>query len=76
MPDESDDDIPYGERLRRKGIQVQSRGRTWATKDEVREGVRGDGTKFKTVRDQNGHDVTDRTGPDGRERRDVRINLR
>lgn len=49
---------------------------TWATRDQVVEGRREDGTRFKRVRDQNGHDITDRTGPDGRERRDVRINLR
>lgn len=74
MPEQPEEGLSYAEKLRRKGVRAL--GRTWRTQDQVREGVRKDGTRFKTVRDQNGNDVTDRTGPDGRERRDVRINLR
>lgn len=50
--------------------------RTWATKDQVREGRTGDGERFQRVTDQLGHQVTRRTDTRGRERQDVRINLR
>jgi hypothetical protein len=77
------DEETFGQYMRggrplRKGRTVEHirGGRTWATRDQVEEGIRPDGTRYKTVTDQLGHQVTDRTGPDGRERRDVRINLR
>ncbi|MEV8637800.1 hypothetical protein AB0395_39750 [Streptosporangium sp. NPDC051023] len=50
-------------------------GRTWVTRDQVSEGRTEDGGRFKTVRDQRGHDVTQETTPVGRERQHVRINL-
>lgn len=83
MPWDPDSGVSFGEWMR--GGQPLGEGRTadvvvgertWVTRDQPVEGRTEDGSRFKTVRDQNGHDVTDRTGPDGRERRDVRINLR
>ena len=76
MPYDPEVDGPYADWLKGKGVQARPQGFSNATRDQVVEGRRDDGTRFKTVRDQLGHDVTDRTGPDGRERRDVRINLR
>ena len=66
-----DDGLSYGERLRAKGIQHIRGGRTHATRDVVLE----DTPTRKTVRDQAGHDVTERTDERGRYHRDVRINL-
>lgn len=64
-------DGPYGAWLRAKGIQIIPRGRTHATKDQVREGRTEDGVRWKRVRDQLGHEVTQyATG-----RQDVRINF-
>ena len=76
MPYDPEVDGPYADWLKGKGVQARPQGFSNATRDQVVEGRRDDGTRFKTVRDQLGNDVTDRTGPDGRERRDVRINLR
>ncbi|MFI6299540.1 hypothetical protein ACIBEJ_48655 [Nonomuraea sp. NPDC050790] len=50
--------------------------RTFLTRDEVVEGRREDGSRFKTTRDQAGNDVTQETTAGGRERQHVRINLR
>lgn len=49
---------------------------TWATKDQVAEGRTDDGGRYKQVTDQLGHRVTERTDAQGRQRRDVTINLR
>lgn len=49
---------------------------TWATRDQVVEGSTPDGGRFKTVIDQAGHETTQETTPDGREKQHVRINLR
>lgn len=62
----------YGNYLRGKNLQVRAGGWTWATCDQVVE----DSPTRKTVRDQAGHDVTERTDERGRQHRDVRINLR
>lgn len=73
MPEnEPPEDISYGERLRRKGIQVRPSGWTWQTRDQVLE----DSPARKTVRDQAGNDVTERTDEKGGYHRDVAINLR
>lgn len=64
--------ITYGEWLRRKGIQVRPSGWTWQTRDQVLE----DTPARRTVRDQCGHDVTERTDERGGYHRDVQINLR
>ncbi|MER7213220.1 hypothetical protein ABT340_39670 [Streptosporangium sp. NPDC000239] len=62
--------MTYAQWLQSKG--VGSMRRTYATKPQVLV----DTAVQRTVRDENGHDVTDRTSPDGREHRDVTINLR
>lgn len=62
----------FGEYMRDKAIQVRPSGWTWATRDQVVE----DSPTRKTVRDQAGHDVTERTDGQGREHKDVNINLR
>ncbi len=49
---------------------------TWQTRDQVTEGVTEAGERFKRTTDQLGHQVTERTDARGRQRRDVRINLR
>ena len=83
MPWDPDSGISFGEYMRGgqplgegRTADVVTGDRTWATRDQVAEGRRDDGTHYKTVTDQLGNQVTDRTGPDGRERRDVRIQLR
>jgi hypothetical protein len=50
--------------------------RTWATKDQVREGRTEDGSRYKTTTDQLGNRVTERTDGRGRQRKDVNIILR
>jgi hypothetical protein len=75
MPEDSAADISYGEKLRRKGIQVRTSGWSWRTRDQVAEGRTDEGGRFKTVRDQAGHEVTEETTPTGRQRRHVHINL-
>lgn len=50
--------------------------RTWATRDQVTEGRRDDGTRFRRTRDQLGNVVTVETTPRGRERKHVHIILR
>lgn len=62
----------YGNYLRLKGIQVRAAGWSWNTRDQVVE----DSPTRKTVRDQAGNDVTERTDEQGRQHKDVRINLR
>ncbi|MER6575834.1 hypothetical protein [Nonomuraea sp. NPDC001023] len=73
MPEgDPSEDITYAEKLRRKGIQVRPSGWTWNTRDQVLE----DSPTRKTVRDQAGNDVTERTDDKGGYHRDVQINLR
>ena len=50
-------------------------GRTWQTRDLVREGRTADGTRFKETVDQLGHQTVVETTSDGVERKSVRINL-
>ncbi|MFC4006648.1 hypothetical protein ACFOY2_05410 [Nonomuraea purpurea] len=76
MPEDSEDGLTYGERLRRKAIQVRAGGWSWNTRDQVTEWRTADGGHFKKVTDQAGHETTQETTPDGRERQHVRINLR
>ncbi|GGK61174.1 hypothetical protein Sme01_02800 [Sphaerisporangium melleum] len=68
-----DRDGPYGDWLKAKGVRQMNR--THATQDQVTEGRTENGGRYKAVRDQLGHVVTQRTEPDGRERQDVTINL-
>lgn len=75
MPDSSDDDIPYAERLRRKGVQTRPSGWSNATRDEVVEGRTEEGGTFKATRDTAGNVVTEETTPEGRQRKHVAINL-
>ncbi|MEV6159423.1 hypothetical protein AB0L53_54735 [Nonomuraea sp. NPDC052129] len=49
---------------------------TWATRDQVTEWRSEDGSRFKRVTDQAGHETTQETTLDGREKQHVRINLR
>jgi hypothetical protein len=70
-----EDDIPYGEKLRRKGVQIRPGG--WkVTRDRVKEWTGEDGARFKATTDQAGHVTTQETTPDGHEKQHVRINLR
>ncbi|MGA4989862.1 hypothetical protein [Nonomuraea bangladeshensis] len=62
----------YRQYLLGKGVQVRPSGWTSATRDQVLE----DTPTRKTVRDQAGNDVTERTDEQGREHRDVQIYLR
>ena len=75
MPETPDDDIPYAEKLRRKGVQTRPSGWTNATRDEVAEGSTPDGGRFKATRDTFGHIVTEETTPSGHQRKHVTINL-
>lgn len=65
----------YRDWLLGKGIQTRPQGWTHATHDQIRTGRTDDGGRYKAVRDQLGHVVTQETTPDGRERQHVRINL-
>ncbi|MER7361947.1 hypothetical protein [Nonomuraea wenchangensis] len=49
--------------------------RTHLTRDEVVEGRTPEGGRFKAVRDQAGHIVTEETTPSGRQRKHVTIHL-
>ncbi|MEU4225800.1 hypothetical protein AB0F17_16020 [Nonomuraea sp. NPDC026600] len=62
----------YGRKLRAKNLQVRTGGWTWNTRDQVL----ADTPDRKTVRDQAGNDVTERTDENGGYHRDVTINLR
>lgn len=62
---------PLGERT----ADVVLGERTWATEDQVREGRREDGTRFKRTTDQLGNQVIQETAG-GAERQHVRINMR
>ncbi|HEY9369314.1 hypothetical protein [Streptomyces sp.] len=62
----------FGAYMRSKNVQVRPVGWTWATRDQVL----ADTSARRTVRDQCGNDVTERTDEQGREHRDVNINLR
>lgn len=66
-------DMTYAEWLRWKSVGAMPR--THATKDQVSEGHTDQGGKFKQVRDQLGHVVTERTEPGGSVHQDVTINL-
>lgn len=68
-----DGSMTYAEWLAWKGVSRMPR--THATRDQVAEGETPSGGRYKQVRDQLGHVVTDRTEADGSEHRDVRINL-
>ncbi|MEU7741974.1 hypothetical protein [Nonomuraea sp. NPDC049158] len=73
MPaDDPPEDISYGEKLRRKNLQVRTGGWSWRTRDQVL----ADSSTSRTVRDQAGNDVTERTDEHGGYHRDVTINLR
>lgn len=72
MPWDPESGLTFGEYMRDKGIQVRPSGWTWATRDQVVE----DSRTRKTVRDQAGHEVTERTDERGRDHRDVHIYLR
>lgn len=48
---------------------------TWVTRDQVVEGRTEEGSRFKQVTDQLGHQVTEETTASGRQRKHVRINL-
>lgn len=76
MPETPDEDISYGEWLRRKGVQTRTSGWSWHTHDQVAEWRAEDGARFKKTVDQAGHETTQETTPDGRERQHVRVNLR
>lgn len=65
--------LPLGEG---RTADVVTGERTWATEDQVREGRTDDGGRYKTTRDQLGHQVTERTDARGCQRQDVQINLR
>lgn len=65
-----DGSMDYAEYQQWKGVGHMPR--THATKDQVLV----DTPTRRTVRDGNGHDVTERTTPDGKQHRDVTINLR
>ena len=67
------DGAPLGEG---RTADVVTGERTWATRDQVKEGRTRDGGRFKRVTDQNGNLVTERTDARGRQRKDVHINLR
>lgn len=62
----------YGDWLKAKRLQVRPSGWTWNTRDQVLE----DSPTRRTVRDQAGNDVTERTDDRGGYHRDVTINLR
>ncbi|MFC6080911.1 hypothetical protein [Sphaerisporangium aureirubrum] len=64
--------ITFGEKCRRKNLQIRPEGWTWATRDQHTYGERGDGVKVKRTRDQCGNDVTEHAD----DRVDVMINLR
>ncbi|MEU6725462.1 hypothetical protein ABZ917_17280 [Nonomuraea wenchangensis] len=72
MPWNPDSGESFGEYMRSKGVQVRPSGWTWTTRDQVIE----DSPTRRTVRDQAGHEVTERTDEQGREHRDVHIHLR
>lgn len=72
MPWDPNSGVPFGKYVRDKGIQVRPAGWTWSTRDQVLQ----DSPTLKTVRDQAGNDVTERTDERGGYHRDVAINLR
>ncbi|MEU8151792.1 hypothetical protein [Nonomuraea sp. NPDC048901] len=83
MPWDPERDGPIGRWLRGgaplgKGrtTDVVVSERTSATRDQVQEWRGEDGSRFKKVTDQAGHETTQETSPDGREKQHVRINLR
>lgn len=75
MPPDPESGVTYAEWLRQKGVQVRPGGWT-GTRDQVAEWRTDDGGRFKRTTDQAGHETTQETTPDGREKQHVRINLR
>ncbi len=82
MPWDPDSGLTFGEWMR--GGERVGEGRTadvvvgetsWVTRDQVAEGRTPDGGRFKAVRDQAGHIVTEETTSSGRQRKHVTINL-
>ncbi|MGI5274877.1 hypothetical protein ACQEUU_37490 [Nonomuraea sp. CA-218870] len=83
MPWNPDDGQTFGEWLRGgaplgdgRTADVVTGERTWRTRDQVNEGRTEAGERFKTVTDQLGNRVTERTDAKGRQRKDVKIRLR
>src|SRR5690606_17456725 len=76
VPWDPDSGQTFGEYVRSKGVQVRPGGWTWTTRDQVTEGRNPAGERFKTVTDQLGNEVTERTDAKGRQRKDVNIILR
>ncbi|MFI6595003.1 hypothetical protein ACIBHX_02075 [Nonomuraea sp. NPDC050536] len=83
MPWDPNSDQTFGEWMRGGEPLGQGRTadvvvgeRTWATRDQVDEGHTREGGRYKTTTDQAGHQVSQETTSDGRERQHVRINLR
>lgn len=72
MPWDPSSGKTFGQYVREKGVQVRPSGWTWQTRDQVLE----DTPTRRTVRDQAGNDVTERTDEHGGYHRDVAINLR
>ncbi|GGS88548.1 hypothetical protein ACFFV7_50930 [Nonomuraea spiralis] len=66
-------DMSYAEELRAKAVGQMTR--TNATRDQVVEGSREDGTRYQERTDQAGTTITRETAPDGRERQHVRVRL-
>lgn len=71
MPWDPASGITFGEYARSKNLQIRPAGWTWTTRDQVLV----DSPTRKTVRDQAGNDVTERSDESGYHR-DVTINLR
>lgn len=73
-PDQAPDvpELTYAEQMQAKAVGHIRGGRTWNTKDQVKQGRRDDGVRIKATTDQLGHTVTEHA--DGRQ--DVAINLR
>lgn len=79
MPWDPESGQTFGEHLRGgaplgegRTADVITGERTWATRDQVLV----DTPTRRTVRDQLGHEVTERTDSRGQQHRDVHINLR
>jgi hypothetical protein len=75
VPWDPDSGQTFGEYVLSKVVQVRPGGWTLTTRDQVTEGRNPAGERFKTVTDQLGNQVTERTDAKGRQRKDVHINL-
>lgn len=71
MPWDPESGLTFGQYMRAKSVQVRPAGWTWRTRPQVLE----DSRMRRTVRDENGHDVTERSDAHGGYHRDVTINL-